>query len=313
VPGNLIYQMRMKVNRTPNQTSAETLASYPPGQALTKSQGPAWRDVQMSIFSLSADEETFDMPSVSEPFIVWIVAGKALTEEQELGGAWVTTHIRPGSLFLTMAGAPYAFKWRRLSAEPLEVVLLLLGMPIFEAALLEIYGERSQDAHFRNVSGAEDAKLVSLLACLQGELVQPGASALFVRGMADAIAVHLARHYVDVGASHLDGAALPAYKLRLVMIWMSEHLAEPFSLAALAEIAGMSEFHFNRLFKKSTGMPPSQYQIKLRMETARRLLRETATSIVDIANEVGYSNPSHFAQQFRKETGATPSDYRRQR
>jgi AraC family transcriptional regulator len=60
-------------------------------------------------------------------------------------------------------------------------------------------------------------------------------------------------------------------------------------------------------------MPPSQYQIKLRMETARRLLRETATSIVDIANEVGYSNPSHFAQQFRKETGSTPSEYRRQR
>jgi AraC family transcriptional regulator len=163
------------------------------------------------------------------------------------------------------------------------------------------------------VSGAEDAKLVSLLACLRGELAQSNASALFVRGMADAIAVHLARHYVDVGASHLDGSALPAYKLRLVIVWMSEHLAEPFSLAALAEIAGMSEFHFNRLFKKSTGMPPSQYQIKLRMETARRLLRETATSIVDIANEVGYSNPSHFAQQFRKETGATPSEYRRQR
>jgi AraC family transcriptional regulator len=303
----------MNVNSTPSLTSAQTLASYPPGQALTKSQGPAWQGVQMSVFSLSADEETFDMPAVSEPFIVWIVAGEAQTEERELGGAWVTTHIRPGSLFLTMAGAPYAFKWRRLSAEPLEVVLLVLGMPIFEAALQEVYGERAQEAHFRNVSGAEDAKLVALLACLRGELAQSNASALFVHGMADAIAVHLARHYVDVGASQLDGSALPAYKLRLVTLWMSEHLAEPFSLAALAEIAGISEFHFNRLFKKATGMPPSQYQIKLRMETAARLLRETATSVVDIANTVGYSNPSHFAQQFRKETGATPSDYRRQR
>jgi AraC family transcriptional regulator len=60
-------------------------------------------------------------------------------------------------------------------------------------------------------------------------------------------------------------------------------------------------------------MPPSQYQIKLRMETARHLLRETAASVVEIANDVGYSNPSHFAQQFRRETGFTPSDYRRQR
>jgi AraC family transcriptional regulator len=277
----------MNVKRTPTLTSAETLASYPPGQALRKSQGPASRDVQMSVFSQ--------------------------TEEREPGGTWVTTHIRPGSLFLTMAGAPYTFKWRRLSAEPLEVVLILLGMPVFEAALQEVVGARSQEAHFRNVSGVEDAKLVALLECVRWELDQSNASALFVRGMADAIAVHLARHYIDVGASLLDGSALPAYKLRLVTLWMSEHLAEPFSLAALAEVAGVSEFHFNRLFKKATGMPPSQYQIKLRMETARRVLRETAESIVDIGNEVGYSNASHFAQQFRKETGATPSDYRRQR
>lgn len=303
----------MNTTPSPNLTSAETLASYPPGQVLVKSQGPAWRDVQMSVFSLSAQEETFDMPAVNEPFIVWIAGGAAQTAERELGGAWVTTDIRPGSLFLTMAGAPYTFRWRRLSDEPLEVVLLLLAMPIFETALQDLYGERAQEAHFRNVSGAEDAALVALMGSLRGELAQSRASALFVSGLADAIAVHLARHYVDVGASQLDGTALPAYKLRLVTLWMSDHLAEPFSLGVLAEIAGMSEFHFNRLFKKATGMPPSQYQIKLRMETARRLLRETARSVVDIGNEVGYSNPSHFAQQFRKETGSTPSDYRRQR
>jgi AraC family transcriptional regulator len=298
---------------TPDLTSADSLADYPPGDTLTRSHGPAWRDVQMSVFSLSSSEEAFDMPAVSEPFVVWIVAGEARTEEHELGGQPLTTHIRPGSLFLTMAGAPYAFKWKRLSREPLEVVLLLLGMPIFEAALQELYGDRASVAHFRNVSGAEDSQLVALLSCLRSELAQPDASARFVRGMADAIAVHLAREYVDIGAANQEGSALPAYKLRLVTLWMSEHLAEPFNLATLAGIAGISEFHFNRLFKKATGVPPSQYQIKLRMEKARRLLRESAASVVDIANEVGYSNPSHFAQQFRKETGLAPSDYRRQR
>jgi AraC family transcriptional regulator len=298
---------------TPSLTSAEGLASYPPGDRLTKSEGPAWRDVQMSVFSLASSAEAFDMPAVSEPFIVWVAAGEAHTEERELGGATVTSHIRPGSLFLTMAGAPYSFTWRRLSKEPLEVVLLLLSMPIFEAALQEQYGERAQEAHFRNVSGVDDAPLVALIACLRAELAAPQASALFVRGMADAIAVHLARHYVDIGASQVEASALPAFKLRLVTLWMSEHMAEPFSLATLANIAGMSEYHFNRLFRKATGMPPSQYQIRLRIDTARRMLRETDASIVAIANEVGYANPSHFAQLFRKETGLTPSDYRRQR
>ena len=75
----------------------------------------------------------------------------------------------------------------------------------------------------------------------------------------------------------------------------------------------MSEFHFNRMFKRTTGMPPSQYQIKLRIDAARRLLRETSKSVITIANDVGYTNPSHFAQLFRKETGVSPSNYRRER
>jgi len=60
-------------------------------------------------------------------------------------------------------------------------------------------------------------------------------------------------------------------------------------------------------------MSPSRYQINLRMDAAKRLLRETKRSVVEIALDVGYANPSHFAQLFRRETGLAPSDYRRQR
>jgi AraC family transcriptional regulator len=75
----------------------------------------------------------------------------------------------------------------------------------------------------------------------------------------------------------------------------------------------MSEFHFNRVFKRATGIPTSQYQIKLRMDAARPLLRETKTNVITIALEVGYSNPSHFARLFRKVSGLSPTDYQRQR
>lgn len=75
----------------------------------------------------------------------------------------------------------------------------------------------------------------------------------------------------------------------------------------------MSESHFNRMFKRATGRPQSQFLIELRMDAARRLLRETDRSVIGIGNEVGYSNPSHFARLFRKATGLTPSDFRRQK
>ena len=113
--------------------------------------------------------------------------------------------------------------------------------------------------------------------------------------------------------SHSSSPSLPGYKLRQITDWTAEHLTEEFSLERLAEQAGLSRFHFQRLFKSATGVSPSRHHIDLRMNEARRLLPETKMSVVDVALEVGYANPSHFARLFRKETGLSPSDYRRQR
>ena len=92
---------------------------------------------------------------------------------------------------------------------------------------------------------------------------------------------------------------------------MATHLEDEFSLIRLAREADMSEFHFSRAFKRTTGFKPSQYFINLRMERARRLLRETNRSIIEIGLNVGYTSPSHFARIFHREVGISPSRYRR--
>ena len=254
------------------------------------------------------------MPAVTEPLIVWISSGEAETQERENDGPWLTSHVKRDSLFLTAAGAPYDFRWRTLTSEPFEAVLVLLGLPLFGEALQEVFGANAVHARLRDASGFEDQNLISLLRRLKEEATRPAASRLFVRGIAQAIAIHVARNYTALTEdARGETSALPGFKLRRVTDWMAEHLAEEFSLARLAVQAGMSEFHFNRLFKRATGVPPSQYQIRLRMDLARRLLRESQKSVIAVANDVGYSNPSHFAQLFRKETGLSPTIYRRQR
>lgn len=117
----------MEKPSTPELTSAEGLLGYPPGQKTALGTGPAWQDVHMSVFSLTADAEQFDMPAVTEPFVAWVTGGRAETRERETGGDWIVCQVKPGSLYLTMSGAPYEFRWKRLSAEPFEIVLLLLS------------------------------------------------------------------------------------------------------------------------------------------------------------------------------------------
>ena len=156
--------------------------------------------------------------------------------------------------------------------------------------------------------------LDSLMERLRDELMRRKASSLFVQGIAQAIAIHLARNYAEMVKEPSSGSpSLPGFKLRQITDWMAEHMTEEFNLDRLAAQAGLSKFHFHRLFKSATGVAPSQYHINLRMNLARRMLRETKKSVVAVALDVGYANPSHFARLFRRETGLSPSDYRRQR
>jgi AraC family transcriptional regulator len=178
--------------------------------------------------------------------------------------------------------------------------------------LEEVFGADADKAQLRDISAFTDDALNSLMERLRDELMRTEASPLFVSAIAQAIAVHIARNYAEmVNDSRRGSPSLPGYKLKQVTDWMAEHLAEDLNLDQLAIKVGLSKFHFHRLFKRATGLSPARYQIDLRMNLARQLLRETKKSVMDIALDVGYTNPSHFAKLFCKETGLTPSEYRR--
>ena len=298
----------------PETTSAEAFWRYAGGVCLFESRGEAWRDIKAWIIALPPAVETLHLPSVSEPFLAWTTSGEVDFQEREGGRPWITNRIRKGSFFLTTGGAPYDVRWRAVSPEPFETMLVFVELPVLQRALEEVFGTDAAHARLRDASAFNDEGLNSLLGLLREELMRGQASPLFVQALAQMIAVHLAREYGGADEeSHSSSPSLPGHKLRQLTDWMAEHAAEEFSLERLAARAGLSRFHFQRLFKAATGVSPSRHHIDLRINEARRLLRETRMSVVDVALEVGYANPSHFARLFRRETGLSPSDYRRQR
>jgi AraC family transcriptional regulator len=295
----------------PEGTSAEAFDQYVPGRLIATSTG--WKNVLVRTYSEPSIEESVIYPAVAEPRIVRILSGAAVVEERELAGPWLKTRVEAGDLFLTASQLPYEVRWRAVGPEPFETMHLYLGLSAFDRAIEETFQTDQGTTHLRDLSGFKDNFMSALLEGLHKEVSsRHRGSSLFVEGIAQSLAGHLVRTYADEITPEYKGG-IPGFKLRKVRAMMVAHLADEFSLIRLAREVGMSEFHFSRAFKRTTGLTPSQYFIDLRLEKARRLLRETNRSAIEIGLEVGYTSPSHFARIFRREVGISPSDYRRLR
>ncbi|NOZ21607.1 MAG: helix-turn-helix domain-containing protein [Planctomycetes bacterium] len=91
---------------------------------------------------------------------------------------------------------------------------------------------------------------------------------------------------------------------------MKTRLSEPLSAGMIAEVIHLNPAYFSRLFKRITRMTVTDYLTELRIERAKRLLRNTQLRMSEIAHEVGYSRQSYFARKFRDVVGVSPSQFR---
>jgi AraC family transcriptional regulator len=96
-----------------------------------------------------------------------------------------------------------------------------------------------------------------------------------------------------------------------VCLYAEQNLATPRTVAELARQAGMSRYHFTRLFTVHTGLPPAAWLAEQRIKEAARLLRLTTVPIKEIAARCGFPNANYLSRVFRKHTGIPPAAYRR--
>ena len=99
-------------------------------------------------------------------------------------------------------------------------------------------------------------------------------------------------------------------KMYLVKKIMIENMENPPSILELSKMVGLNTYKLKVGFKEIFGTTVFGYLRDIRMEKARLLLENHELNINEIANEVGYSNPSHFATAFRKKYGVTPGHFR---
>ncbi|WP_256257704.1 MULTISPECIES: AraC family transcriptional regulator [unclassified Paenibacillus] len=92
---------------------------------------------------------------------------------------------------------------------------------------------------------------------------------------------------------------------------MLERPRDSFSIAELADLAGLSPSHFRMLFKQTTGLSVVQYQNRLKINRARDLLLSGGCNVTEAADFVGIPDIYYFSRLFKKLTGVSPSAYKK--
>ncbi|MHC5174409.1 AraC family transcriptional regulator [Serratia rhizosphaerae] len=140
---------------------------------------------------------------------------------------------------------------------------------------------------------------------------QDSANQLTISSAAGMLMAHLLQHYTQLQwrLPSVRGGLAPAV-LRRVCDFINEHLEQPLLLGELAAQAGLSEFHFARMFKHDTGLAPHQYVMRARLQRAAHLLRQGVLPVTQIALACGFSSASHFSNRFKAYYGMTPQQMR---
>jgi AraC-like DNA-binding protein len=92
--------------------------------------------------------------------------------------------------------------------------------------------------------------------------------------------------------------------------YMDRSPVDAISIAEAAKIAGLSEFHFMRLFKEVVGRPPAEYITGRRLSHAEELLKSSSMTIAEIALECGYLDASAFGRAFKRRHKCAPGQFR---
>jgi len=141
--------------------------------------------------------------------------------------------------------------------------------------------------------------------------IKDPAGKLFIESLLNAACARILHTYAEVRYRLSGPPRLTDDQLRRAIDYIHDHIGEGLDLGSISRAAGLSAFHFARLFKAATGASPFQFVTRTRMDRAKELLRKTRLPISDIAERVGYQQPSHFSARFRGVSGCSPDAYRK--
>jgi AraC family transcriptional regulator len=191
---------------------------------------------------------------------------------------------------------------------------LLLSLPqaLLDSTVVDT-SYAASPVELRNRHQIRDSELETLCWAIQREMLAGYPSGcLYLDGLGLAVASRLVTRHSSAGnAPEAPNGVLSGHRLKQVLAFIEDQLAEDLSLDQIASVAGLSPSHTRMLFRRTMRVPLHQFIIQRRVELGRSLLLHSRLSIAEIAQTAGFAHQSHMARHMRRILGVTPSDLRR--
>lgn len=254
-------------------------------------------ECSLALWSNSDDEVIYEQTE-GHAFSFYLAGGKGSTRlDQDNGHGW------PGAICVM----PQGHNSRWLVTERIEFLHLYLSDSEIRRLYAQTFDKDSRLLDVREHTFVSAQKLTQFFLNLQDAvysentmLAQQSIVSFFYESMT-------CRLLGELNAPSLSGGLSPK-KLKMVKDYCAANLSHNISLKELADLVGLSEYHFQRNFTAQCGVSPHIWLTRLRLEQAKDLIRQNQ-KMVEIADACGFSSQSHFARTFKRYTGITPGTY----
>lgn len=262
-----------------------------------------WRSLLVQRFEHVPVAEELALPAAADLHLVLPVSGRAELETRA-GGRAVRDRWLPGRVQL---GLPHQAVVRRYRGDAdMRSVQVHLPRDTVDSAVTRLGGDVPDFEAMAASVAAGDPLLEAAVRALGSP---GGADELYAESAAAFLATHLLTRHGRLRPGGSPGRE--DARVRAAVAFLRERLAEPVTLADLAGEVHLSVYHLVRVFRAATGRTPHRFLTELRVEEAKRLLRETDLALERIAPRCGFASAGALSAAFVRHVGARPSAYRR--
>lgn len=233
--------------------------------------------------------------------------GHPVESEHRLEGQLHNCYCKPGEMLFIPAGIRYSSNWHQAG----EFSLLGFSPKFFDHITHEAV--RIKRVELLPHIGVSDPLVQQIGLALKADVeAKHSTGRMFGESLATGLVIHLLKQYSvwQPQSTSQETGYLSEHQLQKVFDYIRAHLDQDVALLDVASVLNLSQYHFCRLFKQSTGITPHQYLTQCRIDQAKRLLLTTQLTITEIAFAVGLTNHSSFTRLFRQQVGVTPKLFR---